>query len=80
MEEIVYPSWDCLPYSNISPRKEIISRRYRAIREAKRESQKCKIFLLSVDSILQKIVPTKEMLEYDFSLTCDQEVEIEKPS
>ncbi len=26
VEVLVYPSWDCLPYSNLSPRKEIISR------------------------------------------------------
>ena len=25
IEVIVYPAWDCLPYSNISPRKEILS-------------------------------------------------------
>ena len=35
VEVIVYPAWDCLPYSNISPRKEIISKRYSALRALK---------------------------------------------
>ena len=34
VDVIVFPSWDCLPYSNISPRKDIISRRYSALRAA----------------------------------------------
>ena len=57
VEVLVYPSWDCLPYSNISPRKEVISRRYSALRASKREDKKRKIILLSLDSILQKIIP-----------------------
>ena len=50
VEVIVYPAWDCLPYSNISPRKEIISRRNSALRALESEDKNSKIFLLSVDS------------------------------
>ena len=39
VEVIIFPSWDCLPYSNISPRKEIISRRYSALRASRREDK-----------------------------------------
>ena len=62
VEVIIFPSWDCLPYSNISPRKEIISRRYGALRASNSKCETCKIVLLSLDSILQKTVPAKEIL------------------
>ncbi len=76
LEVLVYPSWDCLPYSNVSPRKEIISKRYSALRASKRKSKNCTIILLSIDSILQKIVPAKKILEKSFSLTIDQNINL----
>ena len=57
VEVIVYPAWDCLPYSNISPRKEIISKRYSALRALEDVGKSYKIVLLSVDIVIQKIVP-----------------------
>ena len=63
VEVIVYPAWDCLPYSNISPRKEIISKRYSALRALEGVSKSYKILLLSVDSVIQKIVPIEEILK-----------------
>ena len=45
---VEFPAWDCLPYSNVSPRSEIISKRYSALRVLKRENKKRKIVLLSV--------------------------------
>ena len=33
-----FPAWDCLPYSNISPRKEIIYKRYSDLRAIERVS------------------------------------------
>ena len=53
IEVIIFPSWDCLPYSNTSPRKEIISKRYSALRASKSEDKNRKIILMSLDSILQ---------------------------
>ena len=76
VEVLVYPSWDCLPYSNLSPRKEIISRRYNALRAAKRTGQNRQIILMSVDSVLQKIVPNKENSVKNLSLHTDQEVDL----
>ena len=76
VEVLVYPSWDCLPYSNISPRKEIISRRYGALRASNNKCENCKIVLLSLDSILQKIVPTKEILSKNFYIRTDQDVDL----
>ncbi len=76
IEVVVYPSWDCLPYSNISPRREIISERYSALRASKTKGKNCKIILLSIDSILQKIVPANEILEKSFFLGIDQEVDL----
>ncbi len=74
VEVIVYPAWDCLPYSNISPRKEIISKRYSALRALEGVSKSYKIILLSVDSVIQKIVPIKEILQKSFSLKMNQKV------
>ena len=39
IEVVVYPSWDCLPYSSISPRREIISKRYSALRASKKKGK-----------------------------------------
>ena len=75
LDVIVYPSWDCFPYSNISPRKEIVSKRYSALRASKRKSQNRKIILMSIDSILQKIVPITENIVKSFSLDINQEVD-----
>ncbi len=75
VEVVVYPSWDCLPYSSISPRREIISKRYSALRASKRADKKYKIVLLSVDSILQKIIPANDILRKSFSLDVDQKID-----
>ena len=74
VEVIVYPAWDCLPYSNISPRKEIISKRYSALRALEGVGKYNKIFLLSIDSVIQKTVPIQEVLEKSFSLKINQKV------
>ena len=74
VEVIVYPAWDCLPYSNISPRKEIISKRYSALRALEGVGKYYKIVLLSVDSVIQKIVPIQEILKKSFSLKINQKV------
>ena len=78
VEVIIYPSWDCLPYSNISPGKEIISKRNSALMASlmasEREDKHSKIVLLSVDSVIQKIVPVKEILKKNLSLKVNQEV------
>ncbi len=71
---IVYPAWDCLPYSNISPRKEIITKRYSALRALEIDNKNCKIFLLSIDSVLQKIIPAQEVVENSLCLETNQEV------
>lgn len=76
VDVFVYPSWDCLPYSNISPRKDIISRRYGALRASISKCKNSKIVLLSLDSILQKIVPTKEILSKNFYLRTDQDLQL----
>ena len=73
---VVYPSWDCLPYSNISPRKEIISKRYSALRASKSASKNCTVILLSVDSVLQKIIPASKILGKSLSLNIGQEIDI----
>ena len=44
LDVIVYPSWDCFPYSNISPRKEIVSKRYSALRASRRKVKIVKLF------------------------------------
>ncbi len=75
LDVIVYPSWDCFPYSNISPRKELVSKRYSALRASRRESKNRKIILMSIDSILQKIVPVTESSVKSFSLDINQEVD-----
>ena len=74
VEVIVYPAWDCLPYSNISPRKEIISKRYSALRALEGDGTYYKIVLLSIDSVIQKTVPIQEILEKSFSLEINQKV------
>ena len=75
LDVIVYPSWDCFPYSNISPRKEIVSKRHSALRASKRKSQNRKIILMSIDSILQRIVPVTESNVQCFSIDINQEVD-----
>ena len=75
LDVIVYPSWDCFPYSNISPRKEIVSKRHSALRASKRKSQNRKIILMSIDSILQRIVPVTESNVKSFSIDINQEVD-----
>ncbi len=74
VEVIVYPAWDCLPYSNISPGKEIISKRYSALRALEGVGEPYKILLLSVDSVIQKVVPIKEILKKSFFLKINQKV------
>ena len=74
VDVIVFPSWDCLPYSNISPRKEIISKRYSALRALNGVGKYYKIVLLSIDSVIQKIVPFQEILKKGFSLRINQKV------
>ncbi len=74
VEVIVFPAWDCLPYSNISPRKEVISRRYSALKALERGDKNSKIVLLSVDSVLQKITPVKDIFKKNLSLKINEEV------
>ena len=74
VEVIVYPAWDCLPYSNISPRKDIISKRYSALRALEGVGKYYKILLLSIDSVIQKTIPFQEVLEKSFSLKINQKV------
>ncbi|MDC3080743.1 transcription-repair coupling factor [Paracoccaceae bacterium] len=76
VEVIIFPAWDCLPYSSISPRKEIISMRYSALRASKREDKKRKIILLSLDSILQKIIPINEIFSKKVFLRTDQDMDL----
>ncbi len=78
IEVFVFPAWDCLPYSNISPRKEIISKRYSTLRALERENKNSKIVLMSIDSVLQKIVPVKEIHKKNFSLEINQEVDLSR--
>ena len=78
LDVIVYPSWDCFPYSNISPRKEIVSKRHSALRASKRKSQIRKIILMSIDSILQRIVPVTESNVKSFSIDINQEVDFSR--
>ena len=78
LDVIVYPSWDCFPYSNISPRKEIVSKRHSALRASKRKSQNRKIILMSIDSILQRIVPVTESNVKSFSIDINQEVDFSR--
>ncbi len=76
VDVVTYPSWDCLPYSNISPRKEIIARRFSALRLLERQREIRKIFLLSIDSVLQKIVPIQDILKKNFFLKINQKVNL----
>ena len=70
----VFPSWDCLPYSNISPGKKIVARRNGVLRSVLKDSKNSKIILLSVDSALQKIVPIDEFIGKRFPLVVGKEV------
>ncbi len=62
IEIIDFPSWDCLPYGHVSPRKSIISKRFSSLVNILSLSHKPKIFLASSDSILQKTLP-KDLLK-----------------
>ena len=47
-------------------RKGVISKRYSALRSSVKQNETCKIILLSVDSVLQKITPVKDIHDKKF--------------
>ncbi|MDC3067979.1 transcription-repair coupling factor [Paracoccaceae bacterium] len=75
IEVLVYPSWDCLPYSNVSPGRDVVSKRYKALKSVFKKTGKQKIFLLSADSALQKIISPSDMLQKSFSLVKGQDLD-----
>ena len=58
---IIIHEFDCAFFSNVSPTKNIISKRIEAFYELIFSENKKKIFLLSVNSIIQKVIPLNEI-------------------
>ncbi len=57
-----FPSWDCLPYDEISPTKTVLNKRFKIFKlNIKDNKNSCTIFT-TVDSLIQK-VPLKKNIE-----------------
>ena len=60
---VIIPEFDCTFFSNVSPTKEILSRRVEAFYELIFSRNQKIIFLISIASILQKVIPFNEILK-----------------
>lgn len=61
VEVVVFPSWDCLPYDRVSPHPDISAERMVALSRANEwvsdELYKPRIFLTTVNAIMQRVMP-----------------------
>ena len=60
---VIVPEFDCNFFSNVSPTKEILSRRVEVFYDLIFSKNKKIIFLISIPSILQKVIPLNEVLK-----------------
>jgi transcription-repair coupling factor (superfamily II helicase) len=57
LDIVVLPPWDCLPYDRVPPSRQAMGRRMDALRVWSRPSSKPKVFISSLEAVLQRIPP-----------------------
>jgi transcription-repair coupling factor (superfamily II helicase) len=69
LDVVVLPPWDCLPYDRVPPSRQAMGRRMNAMRVWPQPSRGPKLFITSVDALLQRIPPAPVIQDSSFELT-----------
>ena len=70
-----FPSWEPLPYENISPSLEVMGKRLEILHLLQRNE--ISLLVVPVDSIMQCVIPRKELGAHTFSLGIGEKIERE---
>ena len=68
LDIVVLPPWDCLPYDRVPPSRQAMGRRMDALRVWSHPSARPKLFVTSLDALLQRIPPAAVIQNSSFKL------------
>jgi transcription-repair coupling factor (superfamily II helicase) len=68
LPRIVLPAWDCLPYDRVSPNSAVLANRMAALAQLCRPTEKPEIVLTTVNAVIQRLPPQKEMAERSLAI------------
>ena len=68
LEIVVLPPWDCLPYDRVPPSRQAMGRRMDALRVWLQPSENPRLFITSLDSVLQRVPPMLFIQNSSFKL------------
>ena len=69
------PSWEVVPYENISPSSEVMGERLEILQLLQRNE--LSLLVVQVDSIMQCVIPRKELSDHTFFLRVGEILELE---
>lgn len=75
---VMFPAWDCLPYDRVSPRKDVIGARLKALSILSQTTQQRHIVLTTPSAFLQRVTPQKYLSQESLTLTVGEETSLEK--
>ncbi len=58
---LTFPAWDCLPYDRVSPRKDIIGARLKALSTLSNTPKQRHIVLTTPSAFLQRVTPRDQL-------------------
>ena len=70
------PDWECLPYDLFSPHQDITSERLRTLARVPMMSHG--LLIVTLETLMQRLPPTKHILGQTFSLGCGEALDIDK--
>ena len=71
----VFPGWECLPYDNFSPHRDIVSRRMKLLSELPKTN--AGILVISVDNLMQKLPPVDYVQSKSFSIAIGDSLQLD---
>ncbi len=72
-----FPAWDCLPFDRISPKAIISSNRLKTLyRLSTRNSSQKFIIITSLNAVMQKVLPPKEIKNYGLFLKVGSKISL----
>lgn len=60
IEVIVFPSWDCMPYDRLSPRKDVMGARLKALSAIKTKKSGARVIIAPAHAVIQRVAQHTE--------------------
>ncbi len=57
LEILIFPSWDCLPYDRMSPKRDIVGERIATLLKLNKGFDKPTLIITTIQAFLQRVVP-----------------------